>query len=148
MDSQFSCKGCGELCEVYDHQKKRFWRHLDTCNYDTFLEAQLPRISCKTCGIKTIEPSWSRSNSHFTLDFESYAIDTLQQVRVLSRSCSMLRISESQLRTIRDAGVQRGLARRKANSSYLVKHVCLDEKALKEGIIMFLSCMTELLERF
>lgn len=130
---QFSCKCCSKQCSVYDHQKKRLWRHLDTCNYDTYLEAYLPRIKCPTCGIKTVEPSWSRSNSHFTLDFESHALDVLQQVQVLSRSALLLRISESQLSTIRDAGIQRGLARRKVNMYCVTTHLCIDEKSLKKG---------------
>ncbi len=50
--SQFPCKACGEQCSVYDHSAKRSWRHLDTCNYDTYLEAALPRIKCHDCGIK------------------------------------------------------------------------------------------------
>lgn len=131
--SQFSCKDCGKVCSVYDHQKKRSWRHLDTCNYNTYLEAYLPRIKCHDCGIKTVEPIWSRSNSRFTLDFESHALDVLQQTQVLCRSALLLRISESQLRTIRDAGIQRGLARRKANIYYIVTHLCIDEKSLKRG---------------
>ncbi len=82
---------------------------------------------------KTVEPTWSRSNSSFTLDFECHALDVLKQAQVVSRSALLLRISESQLKTIRDAGIKRGLARRKTNIYYIVTHLCIDEKSLKRG---------------
>lgn len=130
--SRFKCKSCGHLCSVYDHQPKRIWRHLDTCHYETYVIASLPRVNC-SCGIRTIEPSWSREQSRFTLLFESHAIDVLQQTQVVSRSALLLKITESQLRTIRDTAVKRGLNRRMANTHYVVAHLCIDEKSLHQG---------------
>lgn len=131
--SQFDCKHCGTQCSVYDHNDQRVWRHLDTCDYYTYLIASLPRVNCKDCGIHTIAPSWSRPNSKFTLDFESHAIDVLHQTQVLSRSAVQLRISVDQLKYLQQQAVQRGLNRRKGNSSYVVTHICIDEKSLHKG---------------
>lgn len=129
---KFSCKNCGCLCSVYDHQKERTWRHLDTCDYETYVVASLPRTSC-SCGISTIKPSWSRSQSRFTLMFESHVIDVLQQTQVISRSALLLNLTESQIKTIRDNAVIRGLKNRQDWGSYELVHVCIDEKSLHQG---------------
>ncbi|MFK7936424.1 MAG: ISL3 family transposase [Saprospiraceae bacterium] len=134
--SKFPCKHCQNLCPVHDHGKLRTWRHLDTCDHYTYLHASVPRIKCLEHGVCTIEPSWSRANSRFTLQFESFIIDTLQSTQVRSRSALQLRVSVEQLKRIQKQAVERGLSARKngkSNSFYIVRHVCIDEKSLFTG---------------
>ena len=133
IQSKFPCPQCGLLCGVYDHNSSRCWRHLDTCDYFTYLHACLPRISCTNCGIHTIEVSWADSKSRFTLQFESYIIDVLGQTQVVSRSALLLRLCEHQVRYVRDKAVKRGLSRREDTYSYKVTHLCIDEKSLFKG---------------
>ncbi len=133
---KFPCKHCKQLCSVHDHNKIRTWRHLDTCDHYTYLHAALPRVKCPEHGVCTIEPSWSRANSRFTLQFESFLIDTLQSTQVRCRSALQLRVSEEQLKRVQVQAVQRGLQHRKAfknKSFHLVRHVCIDEKSLFTG---------------
>lgn len=135
-DSQFSCKKCEQLCSVHDHGKIRTWRHLDTCDHYTYLHAALPRTDCPSCGVLTIEPIWSRANSRFTLQFESFIIDTLRSTQVRSRCALQLRVSVEQLKRIQVQAVERGLMHRKkakGHSFYIVRHVCIDEKSLFTG---------------
>lgn len=134
--SKFACKYCGKLCSVYDHNRLRTWRHLDTCDHYTYLNAALPRVNCADHGVHVIEPSWSRANSRFTLQFEAFMIDTLLVTQVRSRAALQLRVSEEQLKRIQTQAVQRGLAHRKSNSNgafCMVRHICIDEKSLFKG---------------
>lgn len=131
--SKFPCKHCQELCSVHDHGNVRTWRHLDTCDHYTYLHAALPRTNCSNCGICTIEPMWSRSNSGFTLQFESFIIDTLQSTQVRRRASLQLRISEEQLKRVQRQAVERGMKNRRNASNYFVRHVCIDEKSLFTG---------------
>ena len=131
-NSLFACKKCGNLCSVYDHQKERMWRHLDTCDYETYVVANLPRTSC-SCGIYTITPTWSREQSRFTLMFESHIIDVLQQTQVISRSALLLNLSESKVRTVRNNAVIRGIKNRQIQGDYKLVHLCIDEKSLHQG---------------
>jgi len=134
--SKFPCKHCQKLCSIHDHGKLRTWRHLDTCDHYTYLHASVPRVNCSEHGICTIEPSWSRANSGFTLQFESFIIDTLQSTQVRSRTALQLRVSEEQLKRIQKQAVQRGLSERKRfknNPFCIVRHVCIDEKSLFTG---------------
>ena len=121
---------------MYDHAKERIWRHLDTCDHYTYLHASLPRVKCPEHGISTIAPIWSRGNSRFTLQFESFMIDTLQSTQVRSRAALQLRVSEEQLKRIQIQAVERGLAYRKGPKNkpfYIVRHICIDEKSLFTG---------------
>ena len=134
--SKFPCKHCEKQCSVYDHGKLRTWRHLDTCDHYTYLHTCVPRVKCIEHGICTIEPSWSRANSRFTLQFESFIIDTLHSTQVRSRSALQLRVTEEQLKRIQTQAVQRGMSNRKMhknNPFHIVRHVCIDEKSLFTG---------------
>ena len=44
--AHWPCPVCGADCQLYDHQPKRQWRHLDTCQYQTILHAEPPRSEC------------------------------------------------------------------------------------------------------
>ena len=44
------CPECGTAVPGYD-TRRRAWRHLDTCQYRTILEASVPRVECPTHGV-------------------------------------------------------------------------------------------------
>ena len=39
------CPICGKPATLHDHQLRR-WRHLDSCNHKTIVEADIPRVEC------------------------------------------------------------------------------------------------------
>lgn len=41
-NAQLSCPTCGKSCPVHDHRHRK-WRHLDTCQFATLVEADVPR---------------------------------------------------------------------------------------------------------
>jgi transposase len=43
------------------------WRHLDTCQYQTFLHARVPRVACPTHGVRQVRVPWAEARSRFTL---------------------------------------------------------------------------------
>jgi transposase len=49
-EERWPCPECGILLPVYDHSEEREWRHLDSCQFKTFLHARAPRIECPTHG--------------------------------------------------------------------------------------------------
>lgn len=46
------CPECDRRCETYDHSEERTWRHLDNCQFLTYLHARPPRVNCDTHGIR------------------------------------------------------------------------------------------------
>ena len=45
---RWPCPECGEELSLYDHSDERTWRHLDSCQFKTFLHARPPRVKCPT----------------------------------------------------------------------------------------------------
>lgn len=129
--TSWQCAECGKVSPLYDHREQREWRHLDSCQFKTFLVASLPRINCCTHGIHTVKAPWSHPNSRFTLLFEAFAIDVLLAAKVQVSAAGLLRLSQSQVHDIMQRSVQRGVARR--DKSEAIKHLTIDEKSFHQG---------------
>jgi transposase len=64
---------------VYDRTTRR-WRHLDLGAARLFLEAELRRLACRTCGrVRTETVPWARPGARFTRDFEDVVADLAQR---------------------------------------------------------------------
>ena len=83
--SHFPCptSGCASLHPVHDSEE-RTWRHLNFFQYKTFIHARLPRIRCKKHGAQTVQVSWARKGSGFTLLFEGFVLQLSQHQPVSS----------------------------------------------------------------
>lgn len=80
--AMFSCPSCGEACKAYDVEKKE-WRHLDFWNWKTYMHARVPRTNCTNCNKVTLVPvKWSRPLSHFTLQFDAWAMRLMAEMPV------------------------------------------------------------------
>ena len=121
------CPSCGVASRRYDHRVRR-WRHLDTCQYRTILEAQLPRIECSEHGVLQVEAPWSEPGSRFTALFESVAIDWLLEANITAVA-RRLDVSWDELDGIQQRAVRRGLARR---SHEPVKTLGVDETSFQK----------------
>jgi transposase len=128
---QFHCPKCAAVAPVYDHHEARLWRHLDTCQFETFLTAQVPRLNCRRCGVLTAQTPWAAPHGRFTLYFECFALDLLFTAQVQSRAADLLRLSPDQVRYLLARAVKRGLARR--DQTRPIPHVMVDEKSLQTG---------------
>jgi len=125
--TKFPCPVCGELCAIYDHEKRR-WRHLDSCGFITILEANVPRICCKDHGVKQVSIPWAESGSRFTALFEAIAISWLK-VASISDVAKILKISWEEASGIMERAVKRGLKRRVAVP---VKALAIDETSFQK----------------
>ena len=76
--AKLCCPTCGQPASGYDSRRRR-WRHLDTCQYKTFLEADVPRVKCPEHGVVTTSVTCSEPNSGFTAMFEALVIDWLKE---------------------------------------------------------------------
>lgn len=72
-----ACPQCGRAVPGYDTRQRR-WRHLDTCQYKTWLIAQVPRVKCPEHGVHQLPVSWAENNSRLTALFEALVIDWLK----------------------------------------------------------------------
>ncbi len=127
----FCCPECGQYANLYDRREVRAWRHLDSCQFLTYLVASLPRVSCKQHGILTPAVFWCEPNSRYTALFERFALDVLLATQVQGRAAKLLRLSGEQTAYLMRKAVARGLQRREASEA--VAHLGLDEKAFQQG---------------
>ena len=122
------CPECGEVCPLQDHQPERTWRHLDTCQYQTVLHAELPRTRCEAHGVRVVQIPWAEPYGRFTALFERLVIDWLQaasQQAVADR----VGLSWDEVHGIMERAVKRGLARREAEP---IPHIGVDEKSFRK----------------
>ena len=104
------CPKCGAVCSGYD-QRRRKWRHLDTCQFKTTIIGRIPRVNCAEHGVRQVAVPWSESRSGFTALFEGLVIDWLHEapISVVARK---LRVTWDQVDGIMQRAIHRGLARR------------------------------------
>jgi transposase len=121
----YPCPECGRAGPRYDSKPRR-WRHLDTMQFTTWIEADVPRMECGTHGVKQLRVPWAEPGSQFTALFERLAIDLLRECSITG-AVRLLRISWEEGWGIKQRAVKRGLARRGAE---VVAHLGVDEKAI------------------
>lgn len=127
--TRFACPECGQGCAVYDHLAERTWRHLDSCQFLTYLHAAPPRISCPEHGVRQAKLPWAEEGSRFTHLFEVLAIDLLLAANV-KRAAEILRISWDQAWHLMERAVLRGRATKAAAPP---QKIGVDEKAIAKG---------------
>jgi hypothetical protein len=54
--------------------RTRRWRHLDSCQFKTILEAAVPLVECAEHGAQTVQVPWADGSSRFTLFFACYPL--------------------------------------------------------------------------
>lgn len=121
----WACPECGKRLPLYDHTGERQWRHLDSCQFKTYLRARTPRVECAEHGVRQVALPWAEPHSRFTSLFERLAIDVLRETSVLGAT-RVLRISWDEAWHLVQRAVGRGLA---AKEKRVVPRMGIDEKA-------------------
>jgi transposase len=122
------CPVCGRLTKLHDHRKREL-RYLDTCQYETFLEVYVPRVSCKKDGVQQIAIPYAEKHSRFTSRFEKAILVWLEDSPI-SAVARNFKLSWDEVDGIMQRAVRRGLARRKYEE---VKNLGIDETSYQKG---------------
>jgi transposase len=127
--THFRCPRCERDLGVFDHLAERRWRHLDSCQFLTYLHTQPPRIDCPEHGRLQVELPWAAAGARFTDMFEALAIDVLLAANV-KRAAQLLRITWDEAWGVMERSVTRG---RLAKEYAVPEHIGIDEKAIAKG---------------
>src|SRR4051794_29317989 len=57
--TRWPCPECGAQLAGYDHAAERSWRHLDSCQFMTYLHASPPRVNCPEHGVRQVRLPWA-----------------------------------------------------------------------------------------
>jgi transposase len=121
----YPCPEGGTSGPRYDSKPRR-WRHLDTMQFTTWIEPDVPRVDCATHGSSNSGCRAAEPGSQFTALFERLAIDLLRECSITG-AVRLLRISWDEGWGIKGRAVTRGLARRGHD---VVARLGVDEKAI------------------
>ena len=124
------CPTCGRELACRDHAEPRVWRHLDTCQFKTFLHARVPRVECPEHGVLQVKVPWAEAKGRFTLLMERLIIDVLRECATVAGTCRLMRISWDEAWNVMDRAVRRGQTRKKANPA---RYLGIDEKAFRNS---------------
>jgi transposase len=127
--TRWKCPECDVMLPTYDHAEEREWRHLDTCQFLTYLHARTPRVECPEHGVLRVRLPWAEPMSRFTVLFERLAIDVLKECDVLGAS-RLLHTSWDETWHLMERAVARGQATKPVAVPVLMG---VDEKAAGKG---------------
>jgi transposase len=138
--ARWPCPDCGTTVALYDHAEERAWRHLDSCQFQTYLHARPPRVQCPTHGVRQVRLPWAEARSRFTTLFERLAIDVLLETDITGAT-RILRISWDEAWHIQERAVARG--RKAKGVQGPPTQLGVDEKAAAKGH-RYLTLVTDL----
>lgn len=127
--ARWKCPECQRECGTYDHSESRAWRHLDSCQFKTFLHAEPPRVKCAEHGVRQPRLPWAEPHSRFTEMFEVHAMKALLECD-MEGSSRILDASWDECWHLVERAVTRG-QKRKVPST--IEHLGVDEKAIAKG---------------
>lgn len=121
------CPLCGLAMPIHDSAMRR-WRHLDSCNHKTFIEATIPRVKCSEHGVHQVTVPWACKNSRFTLELERQICLWLNNASI-SAVAFMFGLSWDIVAGIQGRAVKRGLKNR---SVIKTQNIGIDETSFKK----------------
>jgi transposase len=124
----FQCPLCGKHVKKYDTRVRKL-RHLDTCDYETILEVEVPRVRCEEDGVQQLDVGFAEKHSLYTELFENKVIEMLQTMTTLTVAKQM-KLGWDAIDNIKQRAVRRGQARQE---KVIVKDIGLDETSYQKG---------------
>jgi transposase len=133
----WGCPVCQKRMHVHGWERRR-WRHLDTQQFKTWIEAEVPTVRCDEHGAQQVRVPWAEPYARFTMLFEQVAIALLQGMSTAAAT-KRLGISWDEADGIKQRAVARGLKRR---SAVVMRQLRVDEKhAGRDLWLTVVSCV-------
>ncbi|MCP3849375.1 MAG: ISL3 family transposase [Gammaproteobacteria bacterium] len=125
------CPLTGEALPIYDHREQRRWRHLDTMQYKTFINARVPRVKNIHGKVRTISIPWAGNNERHSYLFESAVINLLKATKNQTKTAQFMSCGFNIVNRIIHNATKRGLSRRDQGVEF--EWLSIDEKSFKKG---------------
>ena len=126
---RFPCPTCQAFCGIYDHLPEREFRHLNTCQMQTWVHARIPRIQCPQHGVRQIMHGIAEDSTGMTFAFESLVL-MMEQECSLESVGRILDLDWHSCQRIQARAVARGLSRKPRR---IPENLGVDEKAFSRG---------------
>lgn len=128
--ARFACPECGAPHQAVHDTRERSWRHLNFFQYQAFVHAKAPRVTCDACG-KTLQVAvpWARKGSGFSQLMEALLV-TLCKAMPVHQVALLLGVSDMSVWRVLDHYVD---SAREREDFSTVRTVGLDETASRRG---------------
>lgn len=120
---------CGQVTRARYDTSRRRWRHLDLGACQLWLEADIRRLVCPDCGVRTEEVPWARPGARHSRDFEN-VVAWLAQRTDKTAVATLLRCSWEAVHHIVGRVVAEHLDDTRLEGLY---HLGVDEISYKRG---------------
>lgn len=120
---------CGWTCRAFYDRTVRRWRHLDAAGTKVWLRAEIRRVDCPDCGVRTEQIPWARPGSRFTTEFED-TVAWLAQRTAKSTVAELMRCSWESVDRIVTTVVAEHLDDTRFDG---LRHLGVDEIAYRSG---------------
>ena len=120
---------CGRVAAGYDRSTRR-WRHLDVAASKLWIEAEIWRVDCRTCGrVRTETVPWARPGARLSRDLEDLIAWLCQRTDKTS-ICRLLRVAWDTVQAVVTRVVAEHLDDRRLDGVF---HIGVDEISYKRG---------------
>ena len=109
---------------------ERRWRHLDTCQFETIIEASVPSVKYRDGKIEEVAVPWADRYQRYTKLMEQAVIMWLQACGNVDKVAATMRLDWQTVNRIMERAVERGLLRRENEP---ISKVGVDEKSFRKG---------------
>ena len=111
---------------------ERKWRHLDTCQFETIIEARVPSVRHEDGKVEEVTVPWADRFQRVTRLLAQAVIVWLEACGNVDKVAKIMRLDWTTVDSIMKAAVERGLERRKKEP---IDYVGVDEKSFRRGHI-------------
>ena len=109
---------------------ERKWRHLDTCQFETIIEARVPSVRHDGGKVEEVAVPWADRYQRVTRLLAQAVIVWLDACGNVDKVARIMRLDWTTVDSIMKAAVDRGLERRKKKP---IDYVGVDEKSFRRG---------------
>ena len=109
---------------------ERKWRHLDTCQFETIIEARVPSVRHEDGKVEEVTVPWADRFQRVTRLLAQAVIVWLEACGNVDKVAKIMRLDWTTVDSIMKAAVERGLERRKKEP---IDYVGVDEKSFRRG---------------
>ncbi len=109
---------------------QREWRHLDTCQLETRIVAEVPRLKFKSGRVEDAAVPWAERYSRITRLMEAFVVRLLITAANVDRVARLLRLDWHTVNAVIKRAVERGLMRRQDEP---IAFLGIDEKSFARG---------------
>lgn len=111
---------------------ERTWRHLDTCQFETLITANVPSVKHQDGSIEEVAVPWAERYQRITKMLAQAVILWLEACGNVSKVAEIMGLDWGTVNSIMKAAVERGLLRREKE---VIEYVGMDEKSFRRGHI-------------